>query len=56
MQLLNINQVSELLNIKVSTIYSWVHQRKIPFIKLYGKLCFEHEDITSFINSNRVAI
>lgn len=53
--LLNINETSELLKLKVSTLYTWVNQKKIPHIKMHGKLCFDLGDIKTFINVNRVA-
>jgi len=54
-KLLNINQTAEILNLKVNTLYSWVHNKKIPHIKLHGKLCFDLEDLKEFINKNKVA-
>ncbi len=56
MKLLNVAETANILKIKKSTIYAWVHQKKIPFIKLYGKLCFEYEDILVFINTNRITL
>jgi excisionase family DNA binding protein len=55
MELLNIEETAEKLRIKKSTIYSWVHQKKIPHIKLNGKLCFETEALKHFIESGKVA-
>ena len=56
MKLLNVAETAELLNIKTSTLYTWVHYKKIPHIKLYGKLCFEYEGIVTFINANKILI
>ncbi|MBL7130902.1 MAG: helix-turn-helix domain-containing protein, partial [Candidatus Omnitrophica bacterium] len=33
-KMLNPEQVSDMLKIKVSTIYQWTHQRFIPHIKV----------------------
>lgn len=53
-KLLNIKETSEILKVKVNTLYSWVHYKKIPHIKLNGCLCFDEADLTNFINENRV--
>lgn len=50
--LLNINQAAEILNLKVPTLYRWVHERKIPFVKMGNKLRFKQEEITEFIDKN----
>ncbi len=36
-RLLGVREAAELLSVKVSTLYQWKYQRKIPFIKLLGK-------------------
>ena len=51
-KLLNIDAVSELIGIKKSTIYSYVHKKQIPFIKIGGKLLFDLKQIQSFISAN----
>ena len=35
--LIDIEHVSEHLGVKVNTVYSWVNQRKIPYVKV-GRL------------------
>lgn len=52
MKLLTIEETSNFLNIKVGTLYIWVHQRKIPFIKLGRNLAFSEEQLIEFIKSN----
>ena len=37
MKLLNVQEVAELLGVKKSTIYQWIHQGFIPHVKI-GKL------------------
>lgn len=51
-RLLSIADVASWLGVKVSTIYNWVHYEKIPYVKLYGKLCFETAKIEEFIRNN----
>ena len=33
-ELLTPEEAAEFLSVKLSTIYAWVHQRKIPYLKL----------------------
>lgn len=54
-KLLSVSQLAEILGLKQITIYEWVHQRKIPFVKLGKRVLFRKQDIENFIESNRVA-
>jgi excisionase family DNA binding protein len=49
MELVTIKEVSQSLNVKVSTLYSWVYQGLIPFYKLNGLVRFNLEEITEWI-------
>ena len=48
-QLLTTEQIMEVLKIKKSTLYSWVHQNKIPHIKLGRLLRFQESLIAEWI-------
>jgi len=50
--LLTIEETSNLLKIKKNTIYAWVHNKKIPYIKMGGKLVFSSEKLNEFIKIN----
>ncbi len=50
---LNIQQVSELINLAVPTIYGLVHRRQIPFIKRGKKLLFEKDGISQWLQKSR---
>jgi len=50
--MLNIKQASEKLKVKVSTLYAWVHFKKIPYVKLGSKLAFREDLLDKFIESN----
>ena len=50
-KLLTIDQVSELLQVKKNTIYSWTHTNRIPFVKINGALRFKEKVISSWIDS-----
>jgi len=54
-KLLNVEEAAELLKVKIPTIYSWKHNGKIPFVKIYGRLCFDKQTLINFINSRKVA-
>lgn len=54
--LLDINQVAEFLQIKRSTLYDWVHHRKIQYVKIGGTLRFKKSDILNLIDRNTKAV
>ena len=49
--MLTVIQVSKMLNIKVSTIYSWVAQGKIPHVKIHGIIRFHPHEVDQWVNS-----
>jgi len=49
--LLTINELSLELKVPVATIYSWVHKRKIPVIKVGRHLRFELEGVLNSFKS-----
>ncbi len=51
-KLLDIKQLSEMLNIKKSTIYSYIHRKTIPFIKIGGRVLFDPIEIQNFVDQN----
>ncbi|KKP40243.1 MAG: hypothetical protein UR30_C0005G0024 [Candidatus Peregrinibacteria bacterium GW2011_GWC2_33_13] len=50
--LLSLKDVSKILNLKESTIYAWVHRKKISYVKIGGKLAFIEAHIQDFIEKN----
>jgi excisionase family DNA binding protein len=48
-QLINISEASELLGIRKNTLYEWVVQRKIPYIKVGRLVKFRKEDLEAWI-------
>ena len=54
--LLDINETARYLHISTSTIYRWVHQKKIKYVKIGSRVRFRQIDIEEFINSNRINI
>lgn len=51
-KLLDVKQAAEILNIKVSTLYRWVHTKQINYVKIGGKLTFKPSVLETFISSN----
>jgi excisionase family DNA binding protein len=49
--MLTIAQVSDLLHIKVSTLYAWVSQGKIPHVKIHGLIRFQSDEIQQWLVS-----
>lgn len=53
MELLTVKETAEILRIKIGTLYTWVHHKKILYVKIGRNLCFKYEDIEAFILNNR---
>lgn len=51
LHMLTIKELSAWLNIKPSTLYLWVSQKKIPCLRIYGLVRFEREAIQAWLNS-----
>jgi excisionase family DNA binding protein len=49
---MNVAQACERLNVSPSTLYGWVWQRRIPFVKIGRCLRFEPRQLEEFIASN----
>lgn len=52
--LININEVSQFLGISINTVYSWVNQRRIPYVKIGRLLKFDRRDIEAWIIERKV--
>ena len=53
MRLIDISQLSELINIKPKTIYDWVHKGKIPYYKIEGSLRFDRDEVLKWLKSKK---
>jgi excisionase family DNA binding protein len=53
MQLVSIKTIADLLSVKQSTLYSWVHNGTIPFHKLNGLIRFDIDEIEAWIKAAR---
>jgi excisionase family DNA binding protein len=54
--LLTVKEAANFLAVSTSTLYGWVYQRRIPFVKLGRALRFELPELQKFIQSNRVTV
>jgi len=53
--LLNVQQAAYFLAVSVSTLYGWVWQRRVPFIKIGRALRFDIRDLETFVEANKHA-
>jgi len=53
MQLMTINQLSEVINVKKKTLYDWAHKGQIPYIKLGRLLRFDLAEIETWLKRRK---
>lgn len=53
-ELLNVNEAARFLAVSPSTLYGWVWQRRIPFVKVGRAVRFDMADLERFIAQNRI--
>lgn len=51
---LSVSEAAEYLKIKVSTLYGWVHERRIPFRKHGARLVFSKRSLAAWSESREV--
>ncbi len=51
--LLTVQEASHYLGISVSTLYGWVYQRRIPFVKVGRALRFDPRDLEAFVEAHK---
>lgn len=52
-ELVNVNEAARFLAVSSSTLYGWVWQRRIPFVKVGRGVRFDMADLERFIAKNR---
>jgi excisionase family DNA binding protein len=52
--LLTLTEVAELLRISVPTVRRLQQQRKMPFVKVGGRIRFIRSDVASYLEKRRV--
>jgi len=51
--LVTIREAARYLSVSVSTLYGWVWQRRIPFVKVGRALRFDPDDLREFVEGNK---
>ncbi len=52
-RLLNIDEVAEYTGLSKNTLYAWVCQRRIPFVKVGRLTKFDLKDVDRWIEENK---
>jgi len=52
--LVNIHEAAHFLAVSVSTLYGWVWQRRISFVKVGRAVRFDLSDLQRFVEENRI--
>jgi excisionase family DNA binding protein len=55
-KLLDVNQVAEILNVKINTVYKYAMGQKIPYVKIGGSLRFTEEQLEDFVQRKSVEV
>ena len=53
-RLLSIQEASELLNLSIPTLYKMSCQRRIPIVKVNGRLLFSQERLQKWVEENTI--
>lgn len=53
-KLLTVQEAAAYLAVSVSTLYGWVYQRRIPFVKIGRALRFDTSDLAAFVDARRI--
>ena len=54
-RLVDVQSAANYLAVSISTLYGWVWQRRIPFVKVGRALRFDLSDLESFIAANKTS-
>jgi excisionase family DNA binding protein len=53
-RLVSVGEAAKFLAVSVSTLYGWVWQRRISFVKLGRSVRFDMADLKRFVEENRI--
>ncbi len=53
-RLVNIKEAALYIGLKVSTLYGWVSEKKIPYVKIGDRVLFDIADLDAFIEKSKV--
>lgn len=51
--LLTVQEAAKFLSLSVSTLYGWVWQHRIPFVKIGRAVRFDPHDLEVFVEANK---
>ncbi len=51
--LLTVQDAAKYLAVSVSTVYGWVWQRRIPFVKIGRAVRFDPRDLEAFVEASK---
>ena len=51
---IGVKELAEYLGIKDKTVYTWVHMRKIPYVKMGGLVKFDLKKIEKWVKEREV--
>ena len=54
--LLNVQETASYLHISISTLYRWVHQKKIEYVKIGSRVLFSEDILKKFVEQNTVLL
>ena len=52
-RLVTVQEAARYLAVSVSTLYGWVWQRRVPFVKIGRALRFDSGDLEAFVEANK---
>jgi len=52
--LIGIETVSKQLGISVNTVYAWICQKRIPYVKIGRLVKFDQRDIDAWVESRKI--
>lgn len=55
-EMVSIDEISNYLDVEVSTVYAWVHTRQIPYYKIGRLVKFKLKEIEQWVDEKRVGI
>ena len=50
-ELLTVKEASRILSLSISTLYAFVHQKRIPYVKLGKSLRFRRNDLEQWVET-----
>lgn len=52
--MINIQELAERLDVSISGVYTWVNQKKIPYVKIGHLIRFDSNDIDKWLEEKKI--